>query len=157
MKYVRIIDKQITYPFNPNILRNENPGISFPREMSDKLLAEFNVFPVKEQPQLEPSVLQKVIEIEPIFIDNEWLQNWELVSADVPEEVSAAQMRLFLHSIDLLKDVEDKIATMSKEVQLAWEYEIRVRRNSPLLNEVAKTFNLTSEQIDEFFILASKL
>jgi len=75
----------------------------------------------------------------------------------VPEEVSAAQIRLFLDQVGMLADVEATIATMSKAVQIEWEYRTEFHRSSPLLNEVAKVFQLTDEQIDDFFRVAEQL
>lgn len=157
MKHLRIIDKQITYPFRPEKLRRENPGVSFPREMSDELLSGFGVFPVVPSDPPEPPEHHRVVEAEPAFIEGAWRQQWTVEKRPVPEEVSAAQIRLFLDQAGMLADVEAKIATMSKAVQIEWEYRDKFRRSSPLLNEVAKVFHLTDEQIDDFFRVAEQL
>jgi len=54
--YVLIENNTIKqYPYNINDLRLDNPQISFPQNITTKLLATFNVFPVTptDQPQYE--------------------------------------------------------------------------------------------------------
>jgi hypothetical protein len=157
MKYLRLIDKQIVYPFHPEKLRREHPGVSFPSVMSAEMLAEFNVFPVTETAPPEAPPHHQPREAEPVIEDGAWRQAWTVERLPVPEEVSAAQIRLFLEQAGMLADVETRIATMSKAVQIEWEYRTEFRRSSPLLNEVADAFKLTPEQVDEFFYAASEL
>jgi len=157
MKYLRAKGDKTDYPFSLSTLRVENPNTSFPREMTDSILAEYGVFPVKESEKPETTVYEKLVEGAPVLIDGEWRQVWEKHPADVPGSVSAAQIRIFLHNAGMLEGVEAKIASMSKEAQIAWEYSTEVQRASPLLEEVAKVFQLTPEQIDQFFIEASYL
>lgn len=77
----------------------------------------------------------------------------------VPEKISARQARLLLLQQGLLDEVEAMIATQSQEVQITWQFATEFYRDNPLLNSLADTLTppLTSEQIDEFFILASEL
>jgi hypothetical protein len=44
------------YPYGADLLRRNNPQISFPRDISEDLLAQYGVFPVKpsERPQFDP-------------------------------------------------------------------------------------------------------
>lgn len=82
MRYAKIINGQVTeYPFSPEKLRRENPGTSFPREISDKLFAEYGVMPVKPTPRPEVTELQRSISATPSFIDGEWHQQWTVVPA----------------------------------------------------------------------------
>lgn len=45
------------YPYNINDLRLDNPQISFPQNITTKLLATFDVFPVTptDRPQYDPA------------------------------------------------------------------------------------------------------
>jgi hypothetical protein len=79
MLYLRIIDEQIHYPYTLEMLESAYPEISFPDIMDDKLLAGFGVFSVEETLAPEPTLTKKVVELDPIYIDGQWKQQWELV------------------------------------------------------------------------------
>jgi hypothetical protein len=49
------------------------------------------------------------------------------------------------------------IANQDEATKITWEYALEFRRDDPLLLQLAKNLNLTEEQIDQFFIAASKL
>lgn len=73
----------------------------------------------------------------------------------VPPFVSARQARLVLLNAGLLANVEAMIATQDEATKLTWEYATEFRRDDPLLLSLAENLNLTSEEIDNFFIQAS--
>jgi hypothetical protein len=159
MSYLRTDGKEIEYPFKPARLKYENPNVSFPREMPDKLLAEYGVFPVVavDPPQIGPG--QALREETPELIDGKWMRKWAVdeVPIPVPEEVDAAQIRLLLLNEGLLDDVEAMIQKQSQAVRIEWEYRTRYRRDNPLLTGLAASLGLTDEQIDAFFIAAAQL
>lgn len=155
--HLRVTGDQIEYPFPLGRIRNENPNTSFPAEMPDELLAAYGVYPVEETERPGTDIFHTVMEDTPALIDGQWRQQWRVTAARVPDKVSAAQIRLFLDQQGLLDSVEASISTMSKSVQIEWEYRTEYTRNSPLLNEVAQTLNLTDGQIDQFFIAAAHL
>lgn len=72
------------------------------------------------------------------------------------KSIAPRQARLNLLEADLLDDLEAVIAT-NRAWQIEWEYATEVKRDSPLIDAVAIQANLTSEQIDQMFIEASKL
>ena len=78
-------------------------------------------------------------------------------SASTPRSITPRQCRLILSQQGLLEQVEQMIQAQDKETQITWEYALEFRREDPLLNQLAVNLNLTSEQIDQFFIAASKL
>lgn len=75
----------------------------------------------------------------------------------VPYSVTPRQVRLLLLRKGLLPSVTALIATQSQEAQIAWEYATEFKRDDPLLLGVAQALNLTSAQLDEFFIEANQI
>ena len=81
-----------------------------------------------------------------------------------PEEILAAeraamictpaQMRLVLHRMDLLAQVQ-AIADGDPEASIVWEYATQIVRTSPLIEALATNF--TPEQIDDTFRAAMAL
>lgn len=90
MKYLRITGGNIEYPFRLRIIQEENPNTSFPREMSEGLLAEFNVYPVTLVDRPAPTLTQDPIEQTPQQIDGVWTQVWAMVDVS-PEEAARRQ------------------------------------------------------------------
>lgn len=84
--YIKINNGQIEkYPYTVYELKTDNPDTSFPREIPDHVLAEWGVLPVKtvEQPQVDHT--KNVKEDTPQFINNEWVQVWEVTPASNDE------------------------------------------------------------------------
>lgn len=75
----------------------------------------------------------------------------------VPQSITPRQCRLVLMSQGLLADVEAMIAAQDEATRITWEYALEFHRDDPLLNALAVNLNLTSEQIDQFFIAAAQL
>lgn len=75
----------------------------------------------------------------------------------VPVFITPRQCRLILSQQGLLASVEEVIAGMDEPTRITWEYALEFRRDDPLLNQLAVSLNLTSEQIDQFFIAAAQL
>jgi hypothetical protein len=55
------------YPYGADVLRRDNPQTSFPRNPSDAMLVEWNVYPVKptERPEFDP-MTQRLTEGTPV-------------------------------------------------------------------------------------------
>lgn len=75
----------------------------------------------------------------------------------VPYSITPKQVRLLLLQQNLLANVEAMIAQQDEATKITWQYDSKFRRDDPLLDQMAINLNLTKEQIDEFFIAASKL
>jgi len=159
MAYLKAHGDEINYPFSTAVIRKENPNVSFPREMPDELLAEYNVFPVVnvEPPQIGPG--QALREETPELIDGKWTQKWAVdeVPIPVPQIISARQVRLILLQQGRLETVKAMIEQQEEAVRIEWEYATEFRRDNPLLTGLAANLGLTDEQIDEFFIAAAQL
>lgn len=91
--YVLVVNQQVEkYPYSVAELRKSNPNISFTRNPTNEELMAFNVFPVKqtEPPPYNPKT-HKLELITPVFIDNNWQQQWSLVELTLEELAEQAQ------------------------------------------------------------------
>ena len=76
----------------------------------------------------------------------------------IPSVVTMRQARLALLQAGLLSLVESAIASMeSPAAQIEWDYSQEVNREQPLVKQLAEALNLTSDQLDNLFLEASKL
>lgn len=77
------------YPYSAERLRSDNPGVCFSMRMSNESLAEWNVYPVQatDKPASD-AITQTVVEDNPIFVDGQWVQVWE-VRANSAQEIAA--------------------------------------------------------------------
>lgn len=93
------------------------------------------------------------------LVDNVWIIRTvnEDINPPVPYEITSRQVRLFLLQQNLLADVEAIIQNESQEVKIQWEYSTSFQRNNPLLIDLATRLNISSEDLDQFFIQASKI
>ena len=87
------------FPYSIGALRRDNRNTSFPRNPSEEMLADWNVFPVIEQepPSFNPAT-QNLNQVNPILVDGEWLQAWEVTDSSAEEiaertEAKAAEVR----------------------------------------------------------------
>lgn len=85
-------------------------------------------------------------------------QTWELreIPKEVPQAITPLQAKLQLLKLGLLDEVE-ALVTGDRTSQLYWEYASVVERDNAVLLLMANSIGLTSEQVDEMFIEASKL
>lgn len=74
----------------------------------------------------------------------------------IPQSITMRQARLYLLQISLLDSVDLILAT-NRAWQIEWEYATEVQRSSILVAALAEQLGLTSEQLDNMFIEASKL
>jgi hypothetical protein len=82
-----------------------------------------------------------------------------VANGNVPQEVTMRQAKLALLQYGLLQQVDTAIANMpgvqGQAARIEWEYAATVKRNAPLLGQIASAFGLTDEQLDNLFILAA--
>lgn len=79
-----------------------------------------------------------------------------IASIQVPQTITPLQAKLQLLSMGLLDEVDEMVAT-DRKVQLYWEYALTIERNNEILLLMAEQLKLTSEDLDDMFIEASKL
>ena len=76
----------------------------------------------------------------------------------VPSEVTLAQARTVLRRSGLLDTVDAAIRnSVNAEMIDAWDYGNGLSRDSAMLQVMAASLGLTSEQIDELFLQASQI
>lgn len=125
--FLKIDDtKSIVYPYNINLLRKDFPNTSFPNNMESQsvLLTDFGVHRVIESscPEYD-TFTQKATELQPILIEEEWTQHWEVQELTADEvqvvydshaaEVRANRYRLLVESDwTQFKDVSDDISNI---------------------------------------------
>lgn len=91
-----------------------------------------------------------------------WLGNtYSEVPEQVPEFVTMRQAQRQLASVGLLAQVQLAIESMEGEAgvlaRIDWNTAGKLERNNPLLVQLAGQLELTTKQLDELFIAASKL
>lgn len=123
---------------------------------------ELNGFIPKEMTKLTDKQL-KAYENKPEF--GVWNgQGWDIDLASkeeyekslIPKFITLRQARLYLLSIDLLDDLEN-IINQNRAYQIEWEYANEIERESPLVTAMAQALILTSSDVDNMFIEASKI
>jgi hypothetical protein len=88
-----------------------------------------------------------------------WLAegNTPILPDELPKlirELDATTLRLSLLKLNLLDDVEEKLATLPRAAQIAWEYSIIIKEDSVLVQEIISKLNL---DIDLIFKTALEL
>lgn len=133
-----------------NEIRRENPNMSIPDNTNCSFLGYETLIEVEAPTQ----VGFHAVEVAPI--NN--VQTWELVADEViiPQSITPLQAKLQLLKLGLLDEVE-ALVTGDRTAQLYWEYASIIERDNAVLLSMANSLGLTSEQVDEMFIEASKL
>ncbi len=90
------------YPYSIGALRRDNPNVSFPRNPSEELLADWNVFPVVSQtpPEHDP-LTQNLNQATPVLADGQWLQAWEVTEASAEEVIERERQQAELREAEL--------------------------------------------------------
>jgi hypothetical protein len=152
----------------PTVLKLKNGTVVTGSISDPAVLADAGYLTVRsdtpEQPEnTAEDASQRVVNIDGNFVDiiRTWVPIQNVVG--VPETISARQVRLWLIENDIsLTSVEAAIDTIVNEklrakTRVEWEYAPYIERNHPLIESLAQYLGLTPEQIDQGFIVASKL
>jgi len=84
--YIKIKDNKIEkYPYSINQLKQDNKDTSFPTEMSDERLAEWNVYHVSVTHYPQVTYKQNVEEGTPELVNGVWKQVWNVTDKSVDE------------------------------------------------------------------------
>ena len=75
----------------------------------------------------------------------------------IPYSITAVQGRVQLIRMGLFEQILEMINSSSLTVQTYWEYAVEWNYDSQLLREVVAQLGWTEQQIDDFFIEASKI
>jgi len=82
--YLRIINNEINYPYSLQKLREDNIHTSFPSEMTESLMNEYNIYEVRITPKPN-DYTKNIFETTPILIDGVYYQNWQQINASTSE------------------------------------------------------------------------
>lgn len=87
--YLKLNNGQIKqYPYSISKLKAENPQVSFPSEISNELLAEFDVYPVEPTEQPTFGLDMNVQEQDPELVNGQWKQTWLITQASSEEHLA---------------------------------------------------------------------
>ena len=139
-------DGSVVYPYTLNRLRRDNPNTSFPKQPSNALLAEYDVYPVSiaDAPPYNRDT-EHLVQAEPALVDGKWVRGWVVVSLTAEE---LAQRRAA--AIGAVKqEASRRILSIAPE----WKQRNMLARSAELLR--IGEANLTQEQRDE--VLAIEL
>ncbi|MDY0227207.1 MAG: hypothetical protein RBR38_10300 [Desulfomicrobium apsheronum] len=85
-----------------------------------------------------------------------------VLPAPIPQLVTPRQAKLALFAAGLLDDVEAAIDAIAEPAtkrvaQIEWEYAHEIRRDWPLLLQVAGAMGMTAAELDALFVAAAGL
>ena len=79
----------------------------------------------------------------------------------VPDQVTMAQARLALNAIGKLTAVDTAISTLPEpqktQATIKWDYSSYVSRTDPFTLELGAALGLSSDQIDQLFMVAATI
>ena len=79
-----------------------------------------------------------------------------IVPIEVPQTITPRQLRLQLLAISLLDEVET-LCSADKAMSIWFKYSLDFQREHPMIEAMAVQLGLTQDDMDTFFIEASKL
>ena len=82
--YLRIINNNITYPYSIKDLREAYSNISFPAELSEQMIIEWDMYEVRTTPK-PIDYTKNIIEGTPILVEGVYYQNWVQTDASQSE------------------------------------------------------------------------
>lgn len=82
--YLRIIDEIINYPYSIPQLREAYPNVSLPAELSDEVLADWDMYVVIPTP-MPNDYTKNITEGTPVLTDGVYYQNWIQTDASQSE------------------------------------------------------------------------
>ena len=101
--YAKLVDNQPSkFPYSASQLRRENPGTSFPDEITDETFAAFNVVPVVATAAPDFDSKTHYVEQSVRRIGADWTQSWTV--EQLPENDASANVRG--HRNRLLKETD---------------------------------------------------
>ena len=158
------------YPVALAQLRAAYPLSIFPVPFEEDF-EDFAYVHATEQPEHDPAT-HRAVEVDPIELDGEWQQAWEVVvltaeeiaaanRVPVPPSVTMRQARLALLGAGLLAGVDaaiDSLPNPQKEVaRIEWEYAAEVQRSSGLVPMMGVALGLDDAALDALFVAAVAL
>jgi len=82
--YLRIKNNEINYPYSLQKLREDYQNTSFPSEITESLMNQYNIFEVRITPKPN-DYTKNIVEGTPLLIDGLYYQNWQQTDASTSE------------------------------------------------------------------------
>ncbi len=118
MRFLRIANGVITYPFALETLALENPNVSFQVLPSDDVLAEYGVYSVAQTEPPAGHVGVDVLPADPELVDGLWYERWRV------EPVAAGEYQARVEG--LCAEIDDAVASIYTSVgRYSEEYKLR--------------------------------
>lgn len=118
------------YPYSTYDLKKDNPQVSFPENIPDSILSQFNVFSVRPTEIPTYSFTQGLREVNPVN-NNGWHQVWEvydLTEKEISEKISSLSSDIRLERNQKLQSCDWTQLVDSPVNKLAWsEYRQKLR------------------------------
>ena len=108
MKYLRIIDGVINYPYTLTQLYRDNPNTSFKVNMTEADLEEWGVYKVNITPK-PTDYTKNIYEGTPQLIDGLYYQNWiqdDATEEQINDKVLLKWLQIKEHRNELLKETD---------------------------------------------------
>lgn len=114
--YVKYDDDNavVSYPYNIEQIRADNPNTSFPDSFTDAILQEQKVSVVaRSTPPSIDGLVSTITEINPVLVDGVWTQQWKSsqVSQSTAEENVRRRRDLLLGQTDYLALSDQTLST----------------------------------------------
>ena len=164
--YVKVQDGVAT-KYSIAALKLDNPNVSFPSDITNAVLAEWDVYPLKSVAQPAYNELyQRLEEADPVQIDGEWCTAWNVIDLTADEvnqkrfnmSITPRQARLLLSRMGLLTDIQTYLENQgNEEALIEWEYATSYNRLSQWVLSVQTQMAWTDEQLDQMFIDGAKI
>lgn len=122
--YLRIVNNQTTYPYSLEKLKEDNPRASFPSEMTELVMNEFNIYEVRQTPKPN-DYTKNISEGTPILVEGVYYQNWEQTNASESEinlriEIKWEEIRQIRN--ELLQECDwTQLNDIATEIKTAWQ------------------------------------
>ena len=158
------------YPVALAQMQAAYPLTIFPTPFEENF-EEFEHVKPTQPPEHDPAT-HRAVEVDPIELDGEWQQAWEVVALTpeemesarrvlVPPAVTMRQARLALLGAGLLASVDaaiDGLPSPQKEAaRIEWEYATEVQRSSGLVPMMGAALGLDDAALDALFTEAAAL
>lgn len=108
MKYLRIIDENITYPYTLNQLYKDHPNTSFKVNMTDSDLIDWGMYKVNIVPR-PTDYTKNIYEGTPQLVDGKYQQVWiqnDATEEQLTDKITLKWLQIREHRNELLKETD---------------------------------------------------
>jgi len=122
--YLRIINDEIIYPYSLQQLKENNPNSSFPSEMTEAVMNQYDIFEVRQTPKPN-NYTKNIFEGTPILVEGVYYQNWEQTDAltsEINARIEAKWVEVRENRNQLLQECDwTQLGDISNETKTIWQ------------------------------------